>query len=132
MLHQDTLPFAVSLSLAVVEGCTEAPVFFPSYCKEVMAEGGAEETSVQLLGQGQSRGPEAMLSSLTFPLAQRSTADHLQQLLLLTCPQEEARQSRATHWMVFCPRWPKTLQTPDFPLSGPVGTRWATLPFKTA
>lgn len=72
MLHWDTLPFAMSLSLAVVEGCTEVPVFFPDYWKEVMAGGGTEETSVQLLGQGQSRGPKAVLSSSAFPLAQRS------------------------------------------------------------
>lgn len=70
MLHQDTLPFAVSLSLAVLGGCSEIPVCFPEYCKEVMAGGGPEETSVQHLGQGQSGGPEAGLSSLAFPLAQ--------------------------------------------------------------
>lgn len=39
MLHEDTLPFALPLILAVVDGCAEAPVFFPGCCKKSVARG---------------------------------------------------------------------------------------------
>lgn len=64
--------------------------------------GGTEETSICVLGQGQSRGTEAVLSSLGFSLpCSWNATGHLQQLLSLACPQEEEGWSRATDWMVF-------------------------------